>query len=332
VRASKIPGQYTASPRGAAGAGPGAQSGTGGGATRGGASATKGGVAAAGDLRQACKTVLIKRPIRGFPFQAVASLQLVILIYIIAATLSGGVLSVLAAAVIAYGLLADMVQRLVSFAAGALLGAAFIDLLPEAFESGLQVRGLFATLLAGLLAFFLLEKFALWRHSHHHEHDGHHHEHGFDADEAGKSGLLILLGDSLHNFSDGILLAAAFIADPKLGAITTLGIIAHEVPQEAGDFIVLLNAGYSKTRALTYNVISSLASVAGGILGYLTLGSVQGAVPYVVVFAASSFVYIAVADLIPWMHRRADTQSSIWQIVMIALGIAVIGGSHYALH
>ena len=254
-----------------------------------------------------------------------------ILIYIIVATLTGGVLSVLAAALITYGMLTHMVQRLVSFAAGALLGAAFLDLLPEAAETGLSPQRLFGTLLAGLLVFFLLEKFALWRHSHHHEHDGHGHEHGFDAHEAGKSGLLILLGDSLHNFADGILLAAAFMADPKLGAITTLSIVAHEIPQEAGDFIVLLNAGYTKTRALAYNVLSSLASVVGGLLGYFALDHIREAVPYVVVFAASSFVYIAVADLIPWMQRRTDGHTSVWQVVMVALGVATIGVSHYSL-
>ena len=254
-----------------------------------------------------------------------------ILIYIIVATLAGGVLSVLAAALITYGVLSHMVQRLVSFAAGALLGAAFIDVLPEAAESGLDARNLFATLLIGLLIFFLLEKFALWRHSHHHEQDGHGHEHGFDAHEAGKSGLLILLGDSLHNFADGILLAAAFMTDPRLGFITTLSIIAHEIPQEAGDFIVLLNAGYSKTRALAYNIVSSLASVVGGLIGYFAFEQARSVVPYVVVFAASSFIYIAVADLIPWMQRRTDTRSSAWQIVMVALGVAMIALSHYSL-
>jgi len=255
----------------------------------------------------------------------------VILIYILSATFAGGVLSVLAAALITYGMLTHVVQRLVSFAAGALLGAAFLDLLPEAFDSGNSPQSLFATLLAGLLVFFLLEKFALWRHSHHNEHDGHGHEHGFDAHEAGKSGMLILLGDSLHNFSDGILLAAAFIADPKLGFITTLSIVAHEIPQEAGDFAVLLNAGYSRTRALAYNIISSLASVVGGLLGYFALEHTRGIVPYVVVFAAASFVYIAVADLIPWMQRRTEPHESAWQIVMVALGVGIIGISHHFL-
>ena len=254
------------------------------------------------------------------------------LLYIIVATVSGGVLSVLVAGLITYKLLGPLVQRLVSFSAGVLLGAAFLELLPHAFGFGIDSHKLFATLLGGLLFFFLLEKFALWRHSHHHEHDGHGHEHGFDAHEAGKSGLLILVGDSLHNFADGILIAAAFVADPWLGFVTTLGIIAHEVPQEAGDFIVLLNAGYSRARALAYNALASLASVAGGLLGYFALAEAQGAVPYVVVLAASSFIYIAVADLIPWMHRRSDTQSAVWQVVTVAAGVGLIALSHSFLH
>ncbi len=254
------------------------------------------------------------------------------LLFILFATLAGGVLSVLAAALITYNVLGTFVQRLVSFSAGVLLGAAFLELLPHAFEGANNQHSLFAALLGGLLVFFLLEKFALWRHSHHHEHDGHGHEHGFDAHEAGKSGLLILVGDAIHNFADGILIAAAFVADPKLGLITTLGIIAHEVPQEAGDFIVLLNAGYSKARALAYNMLSSAASVAGGVIGYFALADVSGALPYVLVFAAASFIYIAVADLIPWMQRRPDTESSTWQIVMVGAGVGMIALTHSFLH
>ena len=254
------------------------------------------------------------------------------LLFIILAALSGGVLSVLAAALFAYRVLGTLVQRLVSFAAGALLGAAFLELLPHAFDSGVNAHTLFGTLLAGLLAFFLLEKFALWRHSHHHENDGHGHEHGFDQHEAGQSGLLILVGDSLHNFADGILIAAAFMADTRLGIVTTLGIIAHEVPQEAGDFIVLLNAGYSKARAFAYNILSSLAAVVGGCVGYFALDTAKSAIPIVVVLAAASFIYIAVADLIPWMQRRADGESSAWQVVMVGAGVGMIALTHSFLH
>lgn len=254
------------------------------------------------------------------------------LLYIILAALSGGMLSVLAAALFADRVLGTLVQRLVSFAAGALLGAAFLELLPHAFDLGVNAHTLFGTLLAGLLAFFLLEKFALWRHSHHHEHDGHGHEHGFDKHEAGQSGLLILVGDSLHNFADGILIAAAFMADTRLGIVTTLGIIAHEVPQEAGDFILLLNAGYSKARAFAYNILSSLAAVVGGCVGYFALDAAKGAIPFVVVLAAASFIYIAVADLIPWMQRRADGASSAWQVVMVGAGVGMIALTHSFLH
>jgi zinc and cadmium transporter len=236
------------------------------------------------------------------------------------------------AGVIAYRTLGALVPRLVSFSAGVLLGAAFLEVLPHAFDLGVSNHALFAALLGGLLAFFLLEKFALWRHSHHHEHDGHGHEHGFDAHEAGKSGLLILVGDALHNFADGILIAAAFLADPWLGFITTLGIIAHEIPQEAGDFIILLNAGYTKARALAYNATASLASIVGGVIGYLALAKASSAIPYVIVLAASSFIYIAVADLIPWMHRRANTESTVWQLATVALGIGLIALSHSFLH
>ena len=131
---------------------------------------------------------------------------------------------------------------------------------------------------------------------------------------------------------DGSLIAAAVMADPKLGLITTLGIIAHEVPQEAGDFIVLLNAGYSKARALAYNVLSSCASVAGGVIGYFALGSMTDVLPYVLVLAAASFIYIAVADLIPWMQRRVDTESSMWQIVMVGSCVGTIALTHSFLH
>lgn len=254
------------------------------------------------------------------------------LLYIIAATAAGGVLSVALASVIAFRALGTVVQQLVSFAAGVLLGAAFLELLPHAFEFGIDAHELFATLLAGLLAFFLLEKFALWRHSHHHEHDGHGHEHGFDANEAGKSGLLILVGDSLHNFADGVLIAAAFVADPWLGFVTTLGIIAHEVPQEIGDFMVLLNAGYSRARALTFNTIASLAAVLGGIGGYFALDAMRDVIPFVVVLAASSFIYIAVADLIPWMQRRTDVRSGLLQVALVATGVLLIFFTHSLLH
>jgi len=135
---------------------------------------------------------------------------------------------------------------------------------------------------------------------------------------------MILVGDGLHNFTDGILIAAAFLADPHLGLVTGLAIIAHEIPQEIGDFIVLLNAGFSRTRAYVYNLICSLMAVLGGILGYFTLERGMEWIPFVLVFASSGFIYIAVSDLMPQMQRRASMRETIPQIVLIALGVAIV--------
>jgi zinc and cadmium transporter len=178
--------------------------------------------------------------------------------------------------------------------------------------------------MAGLLGFFILEKAALLRHSHHHEHDGHGHHHGHDAESAGKSGLVILMGDSLHNFADGILIAAAFLIDPQIGILTAVAIALHEIPQEIGDFIVLLNAGFSKVRALVYNLISSLMAVVGGVLGYFFLDAAEALIPYVIVFASSSFIYIAVSDLMPQMHKRPKLKESLEQIALILLGVLLV--------
>lgn len=213
---------------------------------------------------------------------------------------------------------------MVSLSVGILLATSLLHALPEAFESKADTHVLFGVLLAGLLGFFLLEKFAILRHSHHHEDDGHGHHHGHDAKEAGASGWMILVGDSMHNFTDGILIAAAFLADPHLGILTGLAIIAHEIPQEIGDFIVLLNAGFTRRRAYTYNLISGLMAILGGLLGYLMLDQSQTWIPYVLVFASSGFIYIAVSDLMPQMQRRATLRETIPQIALIALGVAIV--------
>lgn len=246
-----------------------------------------------------------------------------VFLYILLATLAGGLLSLLAAAIATF-YLPLAVDRMVSFSVGMLLSTALLHTLPEAFESQQNVRALFALLLAGLFAFFLLEKAALMRHSHHHEHDGHGHSHGFDQHQAGRGGISILVGDALHNFCDGIVIAAAFMADTHLGLLTTLAIIAHEIPQEVGDFFVLLNAGLSRKRAFLFNAISGGSAVLGGICGYVFLGHSQELVPYVLVLAASSFIYIAVADLMPQMQRHTALRHSIPQISLIALGVLVV--------
>lgn len=217
-----------------------------------------------------------------------------------------------------------MVERMVSLSVGIMLSTSFLHALPEAFESKADSHTLFALLLASLLGFFLLEKFAILRHSHHHEADGHRHEHGHDAHEAGKSGWMILVGDGMHNFTDGILIAAAFLANPELGIVTGLAIVAHEIPQEIGDFIVLLNAGFTRRRAYLYNLIASLMAVIGGVLGYYTLANASNLIPYVLVIASSGFIYIAVSDLMPQMQRRATLRETVPQIILIALGVIIV--------
>jgi zinc and cadmium transporter len=225
--------------------------------------------------------------------------------------------------------LAAWVPRMVSYAVGAMLAAAFLDLLPEAFTRADNVEALFALTLAGLLAFFLLEKIAVWRHGHEHGHGTHTHAAGSGARG---TGMMIIVGDGFHNFVDGVLIAAAFLTDIKLGVATTLAIIAHEIPQEIGDFIVLLHAGYSRRTALLLNLASGLTSVAGGIAGYYALAETQHATQYALVLAAASFIYISVADLIPDLHRASDTRSTLWQIALIAAGMATIALPHWLLH
>ena len=248
------------------------------------------------------------------------------LFYIVLATLAGGLLSVLIAASLTVALLGRIVRHLVSLSVGVLLGTALLHVLPEAFESKVEPHRLFATLLGGLMFFFLLEKAELYRHGHHHEGDDphHHHDHGFDAEQAGRGGWSVLVGDSIHNFCDGIIIAAAFLADFKLGVVTSAAIIAHEIPQEVGDFIVLLNAGFSRRKALFYNAVSGLASVVGGVLGYFIVGPWQALFPYLLVAASSSFVYVAVADLLPQLQRRLPLRATLAQLGWIAAGLGIV--------
>jgi zinc and cadmium transporter len=244
---------------------------------------------------------------------------------ILLVTALAGTASVLVAATFSLALLSKMVHNMVSVSVGILLATAFLHSLPEAFSmEGTSPQLLFATLLAGLLGFFLLEKISLLRHSHHHEGDGHNHHHGHDAEAAGRSGSMILIGDGLHNFVDGVLIAAAFMADYQVGIFTALAIIAHEIPQEIGDFIVLLNAGFSRTRALLYNLICGFSAVLGGVLAYFFLEKAHAAMPYLLVIASSSFIYIAVSDLIPQMHRRPHWAESLRQTVLITCGVGFV--------
>ncbi|WP_395699208.1 ZIP family metal transporter [Aquabacterium sp.] len=254
------------------------------------------------------------------------------LFYIVLATTAGGLLSVVIAASLTLSLLGRVVRHLVSLSVGVLLGTALLHVLPEAFESSVPPQRLFVTLLVGLLFFFLLEKAELYRHGHHHEGDGHHHHHHFDAEQAGRGGWSVLVGDSIHNFCDGIIIAAAFLADTRLGLVTSLAIIAHEIPQEVGDYIVLLNAGFSRGKALLYNALSGLSSVVGGVLGYFIVGPWEALFPYLLVAASSSFVYVAVADLLPQLQRRLPWRSTMAQLAWIGAGLAVVVLARSLLH
>ena len=247
------------------------------------------------------------------------------LAYIVVATLIGGLASVLIAASLTVHVLGRVVKSLVSLSAGLLLGTALLLVLPEAFESDAGAQPLFVTLLLGLLFFFLLEKAELYRHGHHHEgdHPDHDHQHGFDAAQAGRGGWSVLVGDSIHNFCDGVIIAAAFLADVRLGTVTALAVIAHEIPQEVGDYVVLLNAGLTRARALAYNALSGLAAVVGGVAGYFVVGPWEDLFPYLLVVAASSFVYVAVADLLPQLQRRLPLRETLAQIGWIGTGLAL---------
>jgi zinc and cadmium transporter len=254
------------------------------------------------------------------------------LAYIILATFAGGLLSVVIAAGLTISVLSRIVRDLVSLSAGVLLATALLNVLPEAFEGQASPQALFAALLAGLLFFFLLEKAELYRHQHHHEADEHHHHHGFDKQQAGRGGWSVLMGDSIHNFCDGVIIAAAFLTDVRLGVLTSVAIIAHEIPQEVGDYIVLVNAGLSRRKALLYNAISGLAAVAGGVLGYFVVGPWEALFPYLLVVASSSFIYVAVADLIPQMQHRLSLKDTLAQLAWLAGGLAIVVLATTLLH
>ena len=260
------------------------------------------------------------------------------LFLIVLFTLFSGVVSVLAA-----GLFLALPARqresvmphMVSFATGALLGAALLGLIPHAVLGAgpERVHEVGIALIAGIALFFVLEKFLLWRHCH----DDHCGEHTItDADHSHArqkaSGSLVLVGDSLHNALDGVLIAAAFLTDTHLGIVTALAIMAHEIPQEIGIFAVLLNSGVSRRRALALNLLTSLTAVIGGVIGYFALESTLAALPYALAVAASSLLYVAVADLIPGLHRRVDPRSSVTQVLLIGCGIAIIAFAENHAH
>lgn len=256
-----------------------------------------------------------------------------LLSWILLFCLFGGVLSVLAAAVFLLfpeGVRLRLLPHFVSFAIGALLGAAFLALLPHALQGAGDAHLVTGTVLLGVLGFFVLEKMVLWRHCHEAEcevHAGEGHAHGSPA-----AGTLILIGDAIHNLVDGVLIAAAFMTDIHLGIVTALAVAAHEIPQEVGDFAVLLHSGFSRGRAFFYNIVSSLTTVIGGLAAWLGLQQAQSWLPYILAVAAASFIYIAVADLIPGLHKRVHAAAAVQQVLLISAGVAVIFFAHATLH
>lgn len=249
-----------------------------------------------------------------------------ILFWIIPCTLLGGVLSALAASLLLLfpqRTRTALLPGLVSFAVGALLGAAFLDLLPEAIGSvgPEKVRGLGLALAIGVLGFFLLEKFIFWHHSHSGEVHVHAHQ---DRLHEQAAATLILIGTGLHNFLDGVLLGASFLTDVHLGIVLTIAVVAHQVPQQVGDISVLMMAGYRRGRALLLSALSGATMGLGGLVSWAFLSHAQRFIPYVLAVAAASLIYIAVADLIPSLHRHERARFSAVPVIVIAAGIALI--------
>jgi len=285
------------------------------------------------------------------------------LLWIVLATVLGGVLSAVAASLfllVPEHRRSHWIPHLVSFAIGALLAAALLDLLPEAISAAGVHRAaqVGLTLLIGLLIFFVLEKLVLWRHCHHDMCEGHQieeqhahrfvlkteqshphvheiaHAHGamHDHGRQAASGWMILFGDGLHNLLDGVLIAAAFMTDVHLGVVTSVAVVIHEIPQEVGDLAILLHSGMARRKALLLNLGTSLTSVIGGVVAYFALATVMHVLPYVITLAAASFIYIAVADLIPGLHRRVDAESAVQQFALISCGVLLIGAMEHWLH
>jgi zinc and cadmium transporter len=303
--------------------------------------------------------------------------DLPILGWIILSSFIGGALSVAGAALVALNARKTAVPMLISYAIGAMLGAVFLEILPEAINASIKngnpASYTTTTVLLGILLFFTLEKLVIWRHCHgdhcevhaiHTEEDcpethpevisvntnpaikykaistvkpsitahTHHHAHGHSHDhDGGRSGMMVMIGDTFHNFVDGILIASAFMVDVKVGIVTSIAIIAHEIPQEVGDFLILLHSGYSKKQAFIFNLVSSFATVIGGTIAYFALQSVQGWAPTILGIAAASMLYVSVADLIPSLHKRTEIRATISQLVLIACGVGSIALTEYFL-
>ena len=264
-----------------------------------------------------------------------------ILVAILVGTLAAGIGSVWLAALLSFGALARYTQHMLSLAAGALMATAFMHLLPEAFESQAGAKELFATLLVGLVFFFLLDKAELWHHGHEH-HDGEHHEpaqpdhgahahhhhrhdHHHPADGKKSGGWAVLAGDSVHAFGDGILIASAFMADLRLGAVAALAVLVHEVPHHMGDLVVLRQSSNNNRRAAVVKVsLAGAVTALGGMIGYALVDKLYDYLPFFLIIASSSFIYVALADLIPQLQKRVTARETAAQIAWLLIGIGMV--------
>jgi zinc and cadmium transporter len=234
---------------------------------------------------------------------------------ILGASLMGGLVAVLVAStVLAVNteLMARALPRLLSFSTGTLLGAALLGMVPQTAKT-LPVSTVTLVVLVGLILFFVLEKLLVWRHCHKN-----------DCDVHASSGPLLLVGDSVHNFVDGVVIAGAFLSSTELGIAAALSTIAHEVPQEAGEFMVYLRSGYTRRKAIFFNAISSLTSVLGAVLGYFFLSQMRGVLAYLLAFAAAGFLYVALADLIPAQRGKISLGLTLLDLLLVLTGIGVI--------
>ena len=270
------------------------------------------------------------------------------LLAIILGTLAAGIGSVWLAAWLSFGIVSRYTQHMLSLAAGALLATAFLHLLPEAFEGGIEPHNLFVTLLVGLLFFFLLDKAELWHHGHEHHHGEHpahdHHQHAHahnhthnhhhsgTPQEKSSGGWAILAGDSVHCFGDGVLIASAFMVELQLGIVAALAVLAHEVPHHMGDLVVLRETSGNKQAAILKVSLAGAVTALCGIAGYLLLGSLSSLLPYMLAIASSSFIYVALADLIPQLQKRLSSRETTAQIVWLVSGIALVSVVSYLAH
>ncbi len=252
------------------------------------------------------------------------------LLAILMGTLTAGLGSVWLAALLSFGVLARYTQHMLSLAAGALLATAFMHLLPEAFEGSVDAHNLFMVLLAGIIFFFLLDKAELWHHGHEHGHDhsahhDHNHDHSAQHGHAQATGIwAVLVGDSVHCFGDGVLIASAFMADLRLGMVASLAVLAHEVPHHMGDLSVVRSGASNRRTAFVKVSLAGAVTTLGGLLGYWLVERLQAYLPYFLVVASSSFVYVALADLIPQLQKRLSARETAAQVIWLASGVGLV--------